>query len=52
MVSPAAAGPGRMVLRHPARYLGRFGFGAFHVLFLPVLVTSTTLNTLYTGQVQ
>lgn len=40
----------RWVLRHPATYVGRFGFGAFQVLFLPVLVTGTTLTTLYTGQ--
>ncbi|MET9448161.1 hypothetical protein [Streptomyces cinerochromogenes] len=38
------------VLRHPATYVGRFGFGTFQVLFLPVLVTGTTLTTLYTGQ--
>ena len=40
------------VLRHPAKYVGRFGFGAFQVLFLPVLVTGTTLTTLYTGQIR
>ena len=40
------------VLRHPAKYVGRFGFGAFQVLFLPVLVTGTTLTTLYTGQLR
>ena len=38
------------VLRHPATYIGRFGFGTFQVLFLPVLVTGTTLTTLYSGQ--
>jgi hypothetical protein len=38
------------VLRHPATYVGRFGFGTFQVLFLPVLVTGTTLTTLYAGQ--
>ncbi|MFF5496281.1 hypothetical protein [Streptomyces aquilus] len=38
------------VLRHPATYVGRFGFGTFQVLFLPVLVTGTTLTTLYVGQ--
>jgi uncharacterized protein (DUF934 family) len=38
------------VLRHPATYVGRFGFDAFQVLFLPVLVTGTTLTTLYAGQ--
>ena len=38
------------VLRHPATYVGRFGFGAFQVLLLPVLVTGTTLTMLYTGQ--
>ncbi|MEV6589835.1 hypothetical protein [Streptomyces acidicola] len=40
------------VLRHPARYVARFGFGAFQVLFLPVLVTGATLATLYTGRIQ
>ncbi|MFE3659691.1 hypothetical protein [Streptomyces sp. NPDC059165] len=40
------------VLRHPAKYVGRFGFGAFQVLFLPVLVTGTTLTMLYTGQLR
>jgi len=40
------------VVRHPAKYVGRFGFGAFQVLFLPVLVTGTTLTTLYTGQLR
>lgn len=38
------------VLRHPATYIGRFGFGAFQVLFLPFLVTATTLTTIYAGQ--
>lgn len=38
------------VLRHPAKYVGRFGFDAFQVLFLPVLVTGATLTTLYAGQ--
>lgn len=38
------------VLRHPVTYFGRFGFGAFQVLFLPVLVTGATLTTFYTGQ--
>ncbi|MFI5796839.1 hypothetical protein [Streptomyces sp. NPDC051677] len=38
------------VLRHPATYVGRFGFGTFQVLFLPVLVIGTTLTMLYTGQ--
>ncbi|MFF0014719.1 hypothetical protein [Streptomyces sp. NPDC005374] len=38
------------VLRHPATYVGRFGFGTFQVLFLPALVTGTTLTTLYAGQ--
>jgi hypothetical protein len=38
------------VLQHPATYVSRFGFGTFQVLFLPVLVTSTTLTTLYAGQ--
>ncbi|WP_460080746.1 hypothetical protein [Streptomyces variabilis] len=37
-------------LGHPATYVGRFGFGTFQVLFLPVLVTGTTLTTLYAGQ--
>jgi hypothetical protein len=37
-------------LRHPATYVGRFGFGAFQVLLLPVLATGTTLTMLYTGQ--
>ncbi|MEU9453076.1 hypothetical protein [Streptomyces sp. NPDC048277] len=41
-----------LVLRHPARYVGRFGFGAFQVLFLPVLVTGTALTTLYAGQIR
>lgn len=40
----------RWVLRHPATYVGRFGFGTFQVLLLPVLVTGTTLTMLYTGQ--
>ncbi|WP_431991940.1 hypothetical protein [Streptomyces albogriseolus] len=40
------------VLRHPAKYASRFGFGAFQVLFLPVLVTGTTLTTLYTGHIR
>jgi hypothetical protein len=40
------------VLRHPAKYVGRFGFGAFQVLFLPVLVTGATLTTLYMGQLR
>jgi hypothetical protein len=40
------------VLRHPAKYVGRFGFGAFQMLFLPVLVTGTTLTMLYTGQLR
>ncbi|MER6121744.1 hypothetical protein ABT173_03390 [Streptomyces sp. NPDC001795] len=40
------------VLRLPAKYVGRFGFDAFQVLFLPVLVTGTTLTTLYTGQIR
>ncbi|MFF4059240.1 hypothetical protein ACFYZ8_21190 [Streptomyces sp. NPDC001668] len=40
------------VLRHPAKYAGRFGFGAFQVLLLPVLVTGTTLAMLYTGQIR
>ncbi|MFF0106107.1 hypothetical protein [Streptomyces hirsutus] len=38
------------VLRHPVAYARRFGFGAFQVLLLPVLVTSTTLTTFYAGQ--
>lgn len=37
------------VLRHPAKYVGRFGFGALQVLFLPALATGTTLTMLYTG---
>lgn len=40
------------VLRHPVKYVGRFGFGAFQVLFLPVLVTGTTLTTLYAGRLR
>ncbi|MER6566303.1 hypothetical protein ABT288_08965 [Streptomyces sp. NPDC001093] len=40
------------VLRHPANYLARFGFDAFQVLFLPVLVTGTALTTLYAGQLR
>ncbi|CAM5467681.1 ABC transporter permease OS=Streptomyces aurantiogriseus OX=66870 GN=GCM10010251_22690 PE=4 SV=1 [Streptomyces aurantiogriseus] len=39
-------------LRRPAKYVGRFGFGALQVLFLPVLVTGTTLTTLYAGQIR
>ncbi|MEW2300045.1 hypothetical protein AB0958_08690 [Streptomyces sp. NPDC006655] len=39
-------------LRHPAKYVGRFGFGSFQVLFLPVLVTGTALTTLYAGQIR
>ncbi|MER6076994.1 hypothetical protein [Streptomyces sp. NPDC001833] len=39
-------------LRHPAKYVGRFGFGSFQVLFLPVLVTGTTLTMLYAGQIR
>lgn len=38
------------VLRHPARYVGRFGFGAFQMLFLPALVTGALVTTLYTGR--
>jgi len=41
---------GAMVARRSATYVGRFGFGTFQVLFLPVLVTGTTLTTLYAGQ--
>ncbi|MEV6763876.1 hypothetical protein AB0N16_25225 [Streptomyces sp. NPDC051105] len=41
-----------LVLRHPAKYVGRFGFGALQVLFLPVLVTGTALTTLYAGQIR
>lgn len=40
------------VLRHPAEYADRFGFGAFQVLLLPVLVTGTTLTTLCAGQLR
>ncbi|GGS15150.1 hypothetical protein GCM10010269_62960 [Streptomyces humidus] len=40
------------VLRHPVTYVGRFGFGTFQVLFLPVLVTGTTLTMLYTGRLR
>ncbi|MFE9613722.1 hypothetical protein [Streptomyces sp. NPDC006012] len=36
-------------LRHLAKYIGRFGFDAFQVLFLPVLVTGATLATFYAG---
>ncbi|MET9085537.1 hypothetical protein ABZX77_27245 [Streptomyces sp. NPDC004237] len=43
-------GRGGRALRHPAKYVGRFGFGSFPVLFLPVLVTGRTLTTLYAGQ--
>ncbi|WP_333761924.1 hypothetical protein [Streptomyces sp. IBSBF 2390] len=39
----------RWVLRHPATYVGRFGFGTFQALFLPVLVIVTALTTLHTG---
>ncbi|MGW7237035.1 hypothetical protein [Streptomyces sp. NPDC054804] len=39
-------------LRHPAKYVGRFGFGSFQMLFLPVLVTGTALTTLYAGQIR
>jgi hypothetical protein len=38
------------VLRHPVKYVGRFGFGSFQLLFLPVLVTGAALTTLYAGQ--
>ncbi|MGW2886419.1 hypothetical protein ACWDDN_13880 [Streptomyces griseoruber] len=40
------------VLRHPAEYVGRVGLGSFQVLFLPVLVTGTTLTTLCAGQLR
>jgi hypothetical protein len=46
--------PGQVgwVLRHTAKHVGRFGFGAFQVLFLHVLVTGTTLTMLYTGRLR
>lgn len=40
------------VLRHPVRYVGRFGFGAFQVLLLPVLAAGAALTTFYAGQIR
>ncbi|MFF3919506.1 hypothetical protein ACFYZB_40005 [Streptomyces sp. NPDC001852] len=40
------------MLHHPAKYLARFGFDAFQVLFLPVLVTGTAMTTLFAGQLR
>jgi hypothetical protein len=40
------------VLRHPATFVGRFGFGTFQRLFLAALLAGTTLTTLYVGQVR
>ncbi|MFI1563870.1 hypothetical protein ACH4ZX_12555 [Streptomyces sp. NPDC020490] len=46
------AAQARWALRHPGAYAGRFGFGLFQIVFLPVISVSSLLATFFIGRIQ